>query len=78
MQGVAPSAQKHLAILQRDGFRCLYCGTPVTADTAHVHQFVQRKHGGSARSDIQGTLCAHCHTTVATQALALCFDRYSA
>ncbi len=74
MQGVAPSAEKRLAILQRDGFRCLYCGASVTAETAHVHHFVQRKHGGSARYDIQGTLCAHCHTAVATQALALCFD----
>lgn len=74
LQGVAPSAQKRLAILQRDGFRCLYCGTPVSTDTAHVHHFVQRKHGGSARYDIQGTLCSHCHTAVTTQALALCFD----
>lgn len=69
------SAARHRqAILARDGFRCLFCGTPVTADTAHVHHFVQRKHGGSARYDVQGTLCATCHTSVTTQALALCFD----
>ena len=74
MQGVAPSAEKRLAILQRDGFRCLSCGTSVTAETARVHHFVQRKHGGSARYDIQGTLCVHCPTAVASQALALCFD----
>lgn len=71
---VAPAAQHRQAILARDGFRCLYCGVPVTSETAHVHHFVQRKHGGSARYDMQGTLCASCHTSVATQALALCFD----
>jgi len=74
MPGVAPAAQKRLAILQRDGFRCLYCGTPVSTDTAHVHHFVQRKHGGSNRYDIQGTLCIACHTGVATDALAIAFD----
>lgn len=71
---VAPAVQHRLAILARDGFQCLYCGTPVTSDTAHIHHFVQRKHGGSARYDIQGTLCSRCHTSVTTQALALCFD----
>lgn len=73
-KSVATAAKKRLAILARDGFRCLSCGAAVTAETAHVHHFVQRKHGGSARYDIQGTLCVSCHTSVATEALALCFD----
>jgi len=69
-----PPSSRRLAILQRDGFRCLACGTAVTLDTAHVHHFVQRKHGGSNRYDIQGTLCIACHTGVATDALAIAFD----
>lgn len=35
---------------------------------------MQRKHGGSKRYDIQGTLCESCHTSVATGELALAFD----
>lgn len=73
-EAAVPSAQKRLAILERDGFRCLYCGIAVTSETAHAHHFVQRKYGGSARYDIQGTLCAYCHTTVVTDTLALAFD----
>ncbi|MCL6557292.1 MAG: RRXRR domain-containing protein [Firmicutes bacterium] len=66
--------KRRLAILKRDGYNCLYCGTPVTEETACIHHFVQRKHGGSKRYDIQGTLCEKCHTTVATSELALAFD----
>ncbi|MQL51071.1 hypothetical protein GFC01_02050 [Desulfofundulus thermobenzoicus] len=66
--------KRRLAILKRDGYRCLYCGSPVTGENAHVHHFVQRKHGGSKRYDIQGTLCEKCHTSVITGELALAFD----
>jgi hypothetical protein len=43
-------------------------------DTAHVHHFVPRKHGGSSRYDIQGTLCVACYTGVVTDTLAVAFD----
>jgi len=69
-----PKPSRRLAILQRDGFRCLACGTAVAVDAAHVHHFVQRKHGGSGRYDLQGTLCVACHTGVATDTLAIAFD----
>jgi len=65
---------RRLAILGRDGYRCLYCGTAVTNETACIHHFVQRKHSGSARFDINGTLCVGCHTSVTTEQLALAFD----
>jgi len=73
-EDAAQSAKKRLAILARDQYRCLYCGQAVTAETAHVHHFAARKDGGSARYDIQGTLCATCHTTVTTQKLSYSFD----
>lgn len=63
-----------LAVLRRDGYRCLYCGEEVTEETARIHHFVQRKHGGSERYDILGTLCEKCHTSVPTGELALVFD----
>jgi 5-methylcytosine-specific restriction endonuclease McrA len=70
--------KRRLAILARDGYRCLYCGNPVTEKSAHIHHFVQRKDGGSKRYDIQGTLCMKCHTSVAGNQLALVFgiDKY--
>jgi len=66
--------KRRLAILKRDGNRCLCCGDPVTAENAHIHHFVQRKHGGTKRYDIQGTLCERCHTSVLTEDLAVAFD----
>lgn len=66
--------KRRLAILKRDGYKCLYCGFPVTEETARIHHFVQRKQGGSKRYDILGTLCEKCHTSVATGELALAFD----
>ncbi len=67
--------RKHrLAILKRDGYKCLYCGSPVTEEAARIHHFVQRKYGGTKRYDIQGTLCKDCHTSVATGKLALALD----
>lgn len=66
--------KRRLAILKRDGYKCLCCGAPVTEETVCIHHFIQRKHGGSKRYDIQGTLCEKCHTAVATSELALAFD----
>jgi N6-L-threonylcarbamoyladenine synthase len=66
--------KRRLAILKRDGNQCLYCGDEVTAGTAHIHHFVQRRHGGSDRYDVKGTLCQRCHTTVVTGKLAMAFD----
>lgn len=76
-KGIEAGSDNHkrrLAMLKRDGYRCLYCGTPVTVETACIHHFFQRKYGGTKRYDIQGTLCERCHTTVKTGELALAFD----
>lgn len=66
--------KKRLAILKRDGYKCLYCGAPVTEESARIHHFKTRKSGGTNRYDIQGTLCKRCHTAVVTENLALAFD----
>lgn len=66
--------KKRLAILKRDNYRCLYCGAPVTEETARIHHFKTRKSGGTDCYDVQGTLCERCHTSVATEQLALVFD----
>ncbi len=70
----ARNQKRRIAILKRDGYKCLYCGDPVTEGTACIHHFVQRKDGGSQRYAIQGTICERCHTSVATGELALAFD----
>lgn len=66
--------KKRLAVLQRDGYRCLYCGVGVTEETACIHHFKTRKKGGTGRYDVLGTLCERCHTSVETEKLALVFD----
>lgn len=55
-------------------FKCLYCGVPVTEETACIHHFKTRKSGGTNRYDVQGTLCESCHTSVSTGKLAPVFD----
>ncbi|MDA8336776.1 MAG: RRXRR domain-containing protein [Peptococcaceae bacterium] len=74
IEAKSPNEKRRLAILKRDGYRCLCCGQPVTVETTRVHHFVQRKHGGSKRYDIQGTLCETCHTSVMTGDLGVSFD----
>jgi hypothetical protein len=66
--------KRRLAVLRRDGYRCLYCGSPVTEETARIHHFKTRKSGGTNRYDVLGTLCERCHTSVSTEELALVFD----
>jgi len=68
------SQKRRLAILRRDGYRCLCCGDPVTKENACIHHFKARKSGGTNRYDIQGTLCEKCHTSVVTEKLSLVFD----
>lgn len=66
--------KRRLAVLKRDGYRCLWCGCPVTEETACLHHFRTRKSGGTDRYDVVGTLCERCHTSVLTERLALVFD----
>lgn len=74
IEAESKNRKRRLAILKRDGYRCLYCGAPVSEETARIHHFKTRKSGGTDRYDIQGTLCEKCHTSVSTEQLALVFD----
>ncbi|MCL6559800.1 MAG: HNH endonuclease [Firmicutes bacterium] len=78
IEATSKNQKRRKAILKRDNYQCLHCGAPVTEETAHIHHFVQRKHGGSKRYDILGTLCKKCHTSVVTGQLTLAFnlDKY--
>ena len=66
--------KKRLAIFKRDQYKCLYCGEPVTEETAEIHHFRTRKSGGTNRYDVVGTLCGRCHTSVTTEDLSMVFD----
>ncbi|MGB9886278.1 MAG: RNA-guided endonuclease IscB [Moorellales bacterium] len=66
--------KRRLAVLKRDGYRCLCCGSEVTEETARIHHFRTRKSGGTDRYDVVGTLCEKCHRSVKTEKLALVFD----
>jgi hypothetical protein len=50
------------AIFQRDGKRCLSCGTPLTITEAQLDHIVPWSAGGSDRSDNLRLLCESCNT----------------
>ena len=47
-----------LAVLQRDGYRCVECSGP---NHLHVHHIRSRRNGGTAQMDNLQTLCKDCH-----------------
>jgi 5-methylcytosine-specific restriction endonuclease McrA len=57
MSGLDPRYRQR--ILQRDGFRCVYCGT--TEGTLEVDHIVARANGGTSKSDNLATACRPCN-----------------
>lgn len=51
-------AEKRVQVLERDGYRCVRCGSN---DSLDVHHKVARRHGGAGDLDNLETLCAKCH-----------------
>jgi len=51
-------AETRLAVLKRDGYHCVECGSP---DHLHVHHIRPRKKGGATQMDNLQTLCESCH-----------------
>ena len=54
--------KKRLEILERDGFKCLYCGDEET--TLHVHHKKYNGNPWEAKDDDLESLCEHCHKAV--------------
>jgi ATP-dependent DNA helicase RecQ len=50
-----------VAVLQRDGGRCVECGTEVQHAGAHVHHVIPRAFGGTDTEDNLVALCSACH-----------------
>lgn len=48
-------------VLERDGFRCLACGTPVVSATAELDHIVPWSAGGPDLSENLRTLCGPCN-----------------
>lgn len=45
-------------VWERDGGRCIFCGSPQAAPNMH---YIPRSHGGLGISENIGTGCQHCH-----------------
>lgn len=52
--------ETRLRILERDNFKCVRCGEPVTEATAHIDHIKSGKHGSNADSNLR-TLNRRCH-----------------
>jgi 5-methylcytosine-specific restriction endonuclease McrA len=51
-------------ILERDGFRCIYCGSPYDAERPDLHtldHLIPRRHGGPDRIWNLAIACAPCN-----------------
>ena len=54
---IPPAAKAE--VWERDGGRCILCGSPDAAPNAH---FIPRSHGGLGTPENVVTLCMACHT----------------
>jgi 5-methylcytosine-specific restriction endonuclease McrA len=63
------AAQVRFSILQRDGFRCRYCGRPGNAPgvVLHVDHVVPVAAGGATTEDNLLTACDECNLDKATR-----------
>lgn len=48
-------------VFERDGWRCVYCTSPVTLDTGHVDHVNPRSRGGSDELENLAAACAPCN-----------------
>lgn len=49
---------QRLAVLERDGYQCVRCGS---TQELHIHHLRERRHGGTDALENLQTLCANCH-----------------
>ena len=50
-------------VLQRDGYRCVSCGTPLKSSDADIHHLLPRSMGGADELSNLVALCDGCHAT---------------
>jgi len=64
-------AKLRFGILQRDGFRCRYCGRPCSTPgvVLHVEHVVPRAGGGATTEDNLLTACEECDLGKSTRAM---------
>src|SRR5450759_4952715 len=64
-------AQMRFGVLQRDGFRCRYCGRPGSAPgvVLHVDHVVPLAAGGASTEDNLLTACDECNLGKSTRAV---------
>lgn len=64
-------------VWERDGERCIYCGSPYAMPNAH---FIPRSHGGLGIEENIVTLCQNCHNktdnTTERQHMLYFIERY--
>jgi 5-methylcytosine-specific restriction endonuclease McrA len=58
--GTREYQQLRLRVLQRDGWRCQYCGS---SQNLEVHHELFRSHSGHDAEDNLITLCTNCHSS---------------
>lgn len=52
--------QTRRVVLERDGYQCVHCHTPVAVETAHIDHIRSGKMAGNELDNLR-TLCRRCH-----------------
>lgn len=60
-----------LAVLRRDGHRCVYCGRTAAETVLEVDHVVARANGGTSRSDNLVTACRDCNGAKSAEPVVL-------
>ena len=60
-QSSSEAAPLRLKILERDNWRCQFCGT---RSNLQVHHIIYRSHGGPDDEDNLITVCVTCHEQI--------------
>ena len=60
-----------MAVLMRDGFRCLICKSP---RRPRAHHLTSRANGGKTLVEFMGTFCSSCHTLLHEGTLRVNWD----
>lgn len=50
-----------LAVFERDGWRCVYCGAPIDIASGHADHVMPRSRGGSDEIDNLAAACGPCN-----------------